>query len=1811
MIFKTIQPTESNGLTEAKTVSFIKARKIAEEELNATLAKQEVILKADTDALRELEAKVASGIPYEQAFAQSMNTASASAKEHAIVTKGAAGSTDVFVAKQKAAQTELKATATVAKGAGIAMKALSVVGNMLVFTAITTGISLLTKAIDNYIHRTEIMLEKAEEASSNIQDTNAQFESHKKIVDECVSTYEKLSKGVDTLSNKNISLSDDDYEEYLRVTNELAEAFPQLRVTVDENGNSIIQFSDKTKTATENLKNFLEQEKQTANYKIAQSLPDLFGGVVAKKDELGKAKNALNELNQEMESFNRLSSGVTKGKNIFSGTGDYSNIYNTLVVALDKYRNSLIETRKVMDASLNPELLINAQQNTNGEYKIEFDTSGIEDIDKLSEYIADAFKDIDETVTDSLGDARTAFNDAQAQFDTAWVDFRANLINAMQSKASYQGLDTASKQLAEALVGNLPSEIAAQMDDDDPYKWISDNIISQLRNIEDPSIKEEFQSKIQELLSFEEGDLNIVSFAEELQRWLDANGIYIDLTPIIKDEQEAKTVLQKSINNIAGTNGATFGDKNIYDRNKLEEYTKNFTEAERQHWLTVTNGIIGADNAIKAYEESLANANVNETDILSFSDAWNSEDFEDARKELLSLAEAGQLTPETLQSTEEYKTLLEQTGLSAEEAAKKINSMTDASTQLQSMSEQISKMSDMLADKKNGTTASADDLAGFDVEVRGLDSWQEFEKVMMDSKSSMEDCQSAANALATEWVNSNNFLANLTDETKQAYITQLDKMGVDNAEAVVEAKLAEIHREEALALQYATAAESYNASEKGRNNQITTDFLNITGSEIDALIQAGGEYINTANDIAAYKVQKAMANGITLDTSADIQNLADLAGASTKLGQLLEKLNQIKRGFTYGASMGAEAAQMASIQKQIEDLIGGGSNKAVVDVPVDVKSTGSNKYKNTTGSPKQEKSKTTVDFIQKKLNTINHQLDTLQEKYDGIFSPKKKKDNLDKQIEKLERLEKVSTKAAKKYQAQADSIKFYDDTKKDSAFKKKIRNGDFDITEYDSEFASKIQAYEDYISKVRENNSTALSAEQQQREKRIEQYQLNVDDAEAKIAKSQAVAENGKANYKSQNSHLEYQKKQIKESYYYQIKMAELEGEMIKADQLRAERKKALNDVTKQEFDYIKETFDYQIGHIDDRIDDLTNAISAVENKGFIADASYYNAQASVHEEILGKLESEKKKLREQLNEIDKQTPAWYSAVQSIQDVDNQIQETKNTIESLKDSINGVADTLSGNILDSFHDLNEEADTLITLLGDNLSDDKLGNLTKEGITALGLYNQQMNVSKASAENIQNEIRSIQDAINNGTYTKFIDANGMERQFESIYQAKDRIKELQSTYRSEIQSTYQYESKIVDLMKQKYQSELNYVKELIEQKTSLLDAEKSLHDYAQSIKQESENINSLRKQIQALQGDSSKEITSRIQKLQKQLKDSEQSLQDKQYDRYVSDQKEMLSNLSKEYSELIESTSKDRDTLLKEGNQLIASNGAQIQQTINDTASQYGVQLSTDMSSATSQITGGLSAIKELLQSIADYEKDRVVSTTGDGAGGGNIEDYTPAGQIKSVLENGSNKNPTSSLAKAVSEAFGVGLNRHEMAQISGLLGLGYKFEDFLDNSPKKTEAKNAVLEALLKEGYLKKSGGSYIRGYAKGGVISSVADAIRLNGDKVLVSANPGERILTAEQNENFEKFTKALPSLVNLTDVIKPNVNVPTAIDRNIGGVTYGGNNQINIELPNVTNYEDFMRKFQNDPKAEQLVQHMTASALNGSRLGKNTIRF
>lgn len=422
--------------------------------------------------------------------------------------------------------------------------------------------------------------------------------------------------------------------------------------------------------------------------------------------------------------------------------------------------------------------------------------------------------------------------------------------------------------------------------------------------------------------------------------------------------------------------------------------------------------------------------NSNETPIspTSFEDAWTALDStdEDAiktlKKDLLEVAEAGQLSAEKfneLDETEYFKNL----GISAEDAVKKINSLVNASTQLSSMSTQISKMSNMLADKKNGTVASASDLAGFDVSVRGLESWDKFEEVMGSSESSMEQCQEAANALATEWVNDGNFLSNLTDENKKYYITQLEDMGIKNAEQIVTEALTK--KEEELRFEKLLSADA------------STDLQNATVADILKLQNLGDITEQEKAKLAAFTLEKQYCNKNTIVTDADCQNiytLAKMAGAGT---EALNKLAALKQRLSDNPIMSNEMRN--NINSAIQGIVNGVTTSAgaKLDIPqVKVNSSGSSSYKSPSSKKSKSKSKTKADaaevfdFIEIKLNNLTDKASKAKDKIDDLLTFGQKKNQTKKAIEATTKAITAQEKAYKKYMSYADKAAKTQNSKK-------------------------------------------------------------------------------------------------------------------------------------------------------------------------------------------------------------------------------------------------------------------------------------------------------------------------------------------------------------------------------------------------------------------------------------------------------------------------------------------------------------------------------------------------------------------------------------------------------------------------------------------------------------------------------------------------------------------------------------------------------------------------------------------------------------
>lgn len=1153
----------------------------------------------------------------------------------------------------------------------------------------------------------------------------------------------------------------------------------------------------------------------------------------------------------------------------------------------------------------------------------------------------------------------------------------------------------------------------------------------------------------------------------------------------------------------------------------------------------------------------ISDIDLNSDNIKSFADAWSElkASTDDSTKKLADnlteLAESGQLTVEAF-TKEDSTGYFENLGISAEKAVKEINDLVSASTQLNALSEQISKMSDMLADKKNGTTASAADLAGFDVEVRGLDSWKEFEAVMGDSTSSIEDCQKAANALATEWVNNSNFLANLTEQNKQYYITQLDNMGIENAEAIVEATLTQKINEEALATEYATIATAYNSSEKGRNNQITTDLINITGGEIQQLLNEGKVSVDTANNLANLVVQKKIASGTTLSTAADIKNLADLAGASTKLGKLLNQLAAIKQGFTNGMPSEAAAAQAESLQKQIEALVGGGSNTAVVDVPVEIKPTGSSTYKAPSSGSKQKDTKQTIDWIERLLDVLQKKIDQTKAKFDNLFTVKSKKNNLTTQIMLTKNLLTATAKAAERYKKAASNVKLSD------SLKKKVREGSYDINEYDSKTSDAITKYKDYYDKYKELKQQADELTTDIRSLRTERYQLYVDDAEAKIAKSQAYAELDAGNYKEQNKHIEYQKKQIKEQYKYQIKIAKLNKDSVEVAKLRAELQNELNDLTKQEFDNIANTYDNKIGLTNNKIQSFQDQISLLEAKGQQIGSALYTKQMSLNNANEKKLVAEREKLIAKLEEIPKNTEKWYDAVDTLFAVDGELTQIQIDNANLQKSINQLKFDRFDDLLDKLNDIVDETDFLIDMLdSENFFDDN-GKITDDGITAMGLNAQKYDVYLAEAQRYKEQMAELEKDYQNG----IVDPE--------TYEAK--MREYQQGQRDMISSANSVKKSLVSLVKEGLDAQNEALEESINKQKELLSQQKESRDFNKKMLDLDKEIARTERQLQVLSGDDSESNRKTIRELKSKLEDLKQDRDNTLYDKSIEQQNAALDKMLKDSEDAAKAYLKDSESVFISALNQVNANTETVSKNIERISKETGVDISdnitnvwkqsgnavsdfgTTVSSTMPGVLGQISLVTEQMRQLADESEKAAKSLVN--ATEGKYTDYTTNGADSKVLsdiewyisKNGATpkKSPSSHslLNQYIYKKTGKVIAEDKLAGLAKILGVKGVGKDTT------ADDRSKILKALKDAGF------------SSGDVINA-KDLIRQTGEDGLALVKHEEAVLTKPQwqsvrdlgitltNMNQQMYKPYIPEFqTRNTQPINNNININTTVE-------------------------------------------------------------
>lgn len=503
------------------------------------------------------------------------------------------------------------------------------------------------------------------------------------------------------------------------------------------------------------------------------------------------------------------------------------------------------------------------------------------------------------------------------------------------------------------------------------------------------------------------------------------------------------------------------------------------------------------DNAIKrVYEEAKSiQSDLDDQLPISMAEAWKQlkASTDDSTKgvadALTALADKGELTIKTFSETDGAKNYFDGLSMSAEEAVKYINSLSDKNSQLGQMSKNIQDITGALGAKLSDGIVSVDDFTGFDATIKGLDSWDEFTKLLGDSSSSMAECQEAANKLATEYVNENATLSLLNDSNREYYEAQLSKMGITNATAVVEAALAKNLGEEKVATEEAIKAGLNLNGVKITAENATDLFANATVSEIAELAKEAQQSGVSAQALALLALKKL--NDPTLTTDGDIQNLLALCEGLDLATQAIRAYQNIKSSvLDDNGNIKANNSQEA-IQKQeaLDNSFAAMKNLTKVNIEQKVNTTpsvgGSGSNGGGGGSGSSTKKKTPLEKLQDWLSTL----------FDWIeIKLERQTDKISKYISKAESQldDKKYSSSAKNYSNAIDATNVqvgYEETARDKYYTQasqildkavagevisqktaniiatRVADGSMNISEYSDEIREVISAYQEWYNK--------------------------------------------------------------------------------------------------------------------------------------------------------------------------------------------------------------------------------------------------------------------------------------------------------------------------------------------------------------------------------------------------------------------------------------------------------------------------------------------------------------------------------------------------------------------------------------------------------------------------------------------------------------------------------------------------------------------------------------------------------------------------
>ncbi len=675
-----------------------------------------------------------------------------------------------------------------------------------------------------------------------------------------------------------------------------------------------------------------------------------------------------------------------------------------------------------------------------------------------------------------------------------------------------------------------------------------------------------------------------------------------------------------------------------------------------------------------------------------------------------------------------------------------------------------------------------------------------------------------------------------------------------------------------------------------------------------------------------------------------------------------------------------------------------------------------------------------------------------------------------------------------------------------------------------------------------------------------------------------------------------------------------------------------------EKFNTIATDYSNQLSLIEHRTEMFNSNLDEIEARGYMGGSKLYQALIGTENEKVSILRKQLADLTKAMSdavnsgEIEVGSEAWYAMQVSINDTKQAIQESELAVIEFNNALREMEWEHFDYMQERISQITKEADFLVNLLSNADQYTDKGQLSESGMATMGLHGVNYNTYLAQAKKYADELKEIDKEIAEDPYNT------------TLIQRREDLLGLQQ---EAILAAEAEKQAIVDMVQEGINLELESLRELIDAYTDSLDSAKDLYDYQKKIKKQTSEVASLQKQIAAYENDTSEENRARLQKLQVDLSDAMEDLQETQYDQYIKDQKKMLDDFYDDYETNLNKRLDDVDALIQDMVDSVNANSTNISDTITTQASSVGYTLSSNMTSIWSSgggaydviakygngMTEQLTTLNTVISGIANYVE--AMATAGNNIANDTVSTTTTTANPIQTNVPTANPNPIVTPSPVVTPSQPTTNPNPEPAKktqvkvVNGRwnirTGPSTKYKDIGTSKPGdvydyagETSGRWNSIIYKGQKAWMYNEGSKLIQGYSEGGYIAELQKIAMRNGDDMITvnTLKRGEAILKPDQAAMFSQFVKnGVPVLHNVLDESKMMSKTLGQPVRESGTETYGAKysiDKVEVVIEQVDDYDDLVEKMKRDGKFEKMVQSMTVDRLSGgSKLAKHKCRW